>query len=210
MYKIYINETPLCLTTMAEARQLNPEGEKNMVLRYPGKKKFLINVVHQLENSDRFGQVIVFTTNLEQLWKDFRAAFQQVGAAGGVVFNGEKVLLIFRRGFWDLPKGKIDDGESTEAAALREVEEETGIRQPKPGPHIMDTYHTYEMKGKRVLKTTYWYLMETEQAELTPQTDEDIESAQWTDLDAFLQEPGKVYGNILDVLHKAKSIKNHG
>lgn len=210
MYKIYINETPLFLTTVQEPENLGQVGGEVLVSRYPGKKKFLLNVIDHLEKSGRFGRAVVFSDDLEKLWKDFRSAYQLVSAAGGAVFNDGRVLMIFRRGHWDLPKGKIDEGENAPGAALREVEEETGLRNPQLGPHLLDTWHTYEMKGKRVLKTTHWYLMETSQKELVPQQEEDIEQAVWTDLDVFLQKPERVYGNILDVLNKAKSLKKHG
>ena len=210
MYKIYINETPLYLTTMQEAAELGPASEKIQVLRYPGKKKYLLNVINQIEKSGRFDRVVVFSNDLEKLWADFQSAFKCIGAAGGAVFNDGKVLMIFRREHWDLPKGKIDKGETPEKAALREVEEETGLRQPELGPHLLDTWHTYELNEKRILKTTYWFLMKTSQTELTPQHEEDIETAVWTDLDVFLKKPEKVYGNILDVLNKAKSLKTNG
>ena len=86
------------------------------------------------------------------------------------------------------------------------MQEETGIGEITLGPHLLDTWHTYEMKGKRVLKTTYWYRMHTTENQLTPQTEEDIELAVWTDLNEFLAQPNEVYGNILDVLNKAQLI----
>src|SRR5215203_3325026 len=83
-----------------------------------------------------------------------------VQAAGGLVHTaGDHLLLIFRRGKWDLPKGKLDNGEDLKTCAVREVEEETGIT----GVHLQDllavTYHTYHEKGQFLLKETYWYLM---------------------------------------------------
>jgi hypothetical protein len=119
MYKIYINETPLYLTTVQEAQELGPASDKILVLHYPGKKKFLLNVTDQLEKSDRFERVVVFSKNLEKLWSDFQSAFKLIGAAGGAVFNDGKVLMIFRREHWDLPKGKIDDGETPEPPPTR-------------------------------------------------------------------------------------------
>ncbi len=201
MYKIYINETPLILTTVEDAAGYGPPSEKILILRYAGKKKFLLNVVNQLENSDRFEKVVVFHNDLDDLWETFCNCFKIIEAAGGAVFNREgKILMIFRRGSWDLPKGKIDDGESPQEAAIREVREETGLEDVSLGKHLLDTYHTYALKGKRILKKTYWYRMQTVQTELTPQTEEDIEQAVWVELDGFLSAHNKVYGNILDVL----------
>ena len=71
-------------------------------------------------------------------------------------------LLIFRRGHWDLPKGKIDPGETPEQAAIREVQEETGLRELTLGPALPASFHTYrDQQDRRVLKQTYWYLMDT-------------------------------------------------
>ncbi len=205
MYKIYINGTPLYLVSSEEVKSFGATTEKKIVLRHAGKKKFLVHIVHQLETSHRFDAIVVFDTDAERIWSDFQKIYKPISAAGGAVFNADgKVLLIHRRGSWDLPKGKIDPGETPEQAAVREVQEETGLRQITLGPHLLDTWHTYELKGKRVLKTTHWFKMQTTDSQLVPQTDEDIELAVWDDLNALLAEPKEVYGNILDVLKKAQ------
>ncbi|MEO1261850.1 MAG: NUDIX hydrolase [Bacteroidota bacterium] len=202
MYKIYINETPLILTTPTSAKDYGPITEKILILRYAGKKKFLLNIVNQLENSQRFERVVVFHDNVDEMWHTFQKIFKIIEAAGGTVFNENgEVLMIHRRKFWDLPKGKIDPGETPEQAGLREVQEETGIGQVELGDHITNTYHTYQQKGKRILKKTYWYRMRTDEMDLTPQSEEDIELAVWQDVALFLQHPnGKIYGSIQDVL----------
>lgn len=107
-----------------------------------------------------------------------------VTAGGGYVVrrtNGEpEVLLIYRRGFWDLPKGKHDPGEHIEACALREVREEVGIDEAL---HVMEplgvTVHGYAEKGFYRVKTTHWFLMQTSQRRFTPQEDEGIEQVAW-------------------------------
>jgi 8-oxo-dGTP pyrophosphatase MutT (NUDIX family) len=204
MYKIYINGTPLHLVSSEEVKSFGPSTEKKIVLRYTGKKKFLVNIVCQLEASDRFNYIAVFDPDPERMWNDFQKIYKPITAAGGAVFNSEgKVLLIHRLGYWDLPKGKMDPGETPEQTAVREVQEETGLQQITLGPHLLDTWHTYNLKGNRVLKTTHWYAMQTTEDHLVPQTEEDIEQAVWADLDAFLASPNQVYGNILEVLKKA-------
>ena len=202
MYKIYINETPVLLTTPEDASKFGPPTEKVLVLKYAGKKKFLINIVNQLESSDRFELVVVFHKDPVELWETFCDIYKIIEAAGGVVFNPKnEVLMIYRRGYWDLPKGKIDPGESPVQASVREVQEETGISQITLGKHMTDTWHTYTLKGKRILKKTYWFKMKTTESKLTPQTEEDIEQAVWQNLPTFLEKPGKVYGSIMDVLN---------
>ena len=209
MYKIYINETPVLLTTTEDAQKYGPPTDTLLVLRYAGKKKFLINIVNQLENSDRFDMVVVFHKDVKELWETFCDIYKIIEAAGGVVFNQKKeILMIYRRGYWDLPKGKIDKGESPEVASVREVAEETGISQISLGDHLIDTWHTYTEKGKRILKRTYWFKMDTTQTQLIPQTEEDIEQAIWQHPLAFLEKPRKVYRSILEVVNAACPV-NH-
>ena len=107
--------------------------------------------------------------------------FRVIKAAGGVVLKKNKLLLMFRRGVWDLPKGKLDDGESSRQAAAREVGEETGIRVAV-GERICTTWHTYALNGNPILKRTKWYRMEVlDDSRMRPQADEDIEKLAWLD-----------------------------
>ena len=100
-------------------------------------------------------------------------------AAGGVVVKDAKNLLIFRRGKWDLPKGKLDDGESSRKAAAREVAEETGVRV-LVGERICTTWHAYTLDGNRILKRTKWYQMSViDDSRMAPQEEEDIERVDW-------------------------------
>lgn len=108
---------------------------------------------------------------------------RSVTAAGGFVMRPgtpePDVLLIFRRGLWDLPKGKLDPGESVEAAALREVREEVGLGVVHLRRALGATVHGYPERGSYRVKTTHWFLMETPERTFTPQADEDIEAARW-------------------------------
>ena len=105
--------------------------------------------------------------------------FKIIKAAGGVVVKGNKQLLMFRRGIWDLPKGKLDDGESSRQGAAREVEEETGIRV-SVGERICTTWHTYALNGNPILKRTKWYRMAVlDDSRMAPQQEEDIEKLAW-------------------------------
>ena len=107
--------------------------------------------------------------------------FKIIKAAGGVVMKDDKMLLIFRRGVWDLPKGKLDDGESSKKGAAREVQEETGVRVALH-ERICTTWHTYKLNGNRILKRTKWYRMSVvDDRRMAPQTDEDIEKLAWLD-----------------------------
>lgn len=107
-----------------------------------------------------------------------------IAAAGGyLVRMNEKgkieVLLIYRRGKWDLPKGKVDPGETIDQAGIREVEEEVGAKGIEILAKLEESHHTYPHKGKLVFKTTSWYVMTTTSDELTPQAEEDIQKLEW-------------------------------
>ncbi len=204
MYKIYINETPLILKSASEMSALTGGNERTLVARYPGRPKFLFNYVDMLEKSKRFESVTLYADSLEQLYADFVAQYKRIEAAGGVVFNPRReVLLIYRRGYWDLPKGKLDPGETIEAAALREVQEETGLRELSLLSPLGQMYHTYREDKQRVLKRTHWFVMETTQEELTPQAEENIEQAVWWDVQGFFGAKRQVYNSIREVLQNA-------
>ncbi len=206
-YKIYINDTPLLLTNAEEGFKKMPGTKKNIVAPYLGKAHSLLQYIDMLEKSDNFESVTIFFNDLKQLKKDFFSLFNKISAAGGVVFNpAGQVLLIYRRGSWDLPKGKIDPGETKKAAAVREVQEETGIVNIELGQKIAKTFHTFIRKGVRCIKPTHWYLMHTKEMELSPQAEEDILEAKWSDLDLFLREERVVYPNIVDILTQTKAI----
>lgn len=104
-----------------------------------------------------------------------------VRAAGGVVAAPDgRRLLIFRNGRWDLPKGKVESGETLRQAALREVTEETGMHDLSLGPLLRKTYHIYNLYGGWHLKQTSWFAMSVPEAyDATPQTEEGIEKGEW-------------------------------
>ncbi|TNF45787.1 MAG: NUDIX domain-containing protein [Bacteroidetes bacterium] len=122
----------------------------------------------------------------EKFWKEiFVPAFNPVPAAGGIVIRNEKLLFIFRNGKWDLPKGKIDGGESAEEAALREVAEECGIEGHQIIRKLPSTFHIYQSAyhdtfGQWILKETQWFEMSyTKPENGIPQTNENITKIKW-------------------------------
>ena len=185
-----------------EKEELLPSQENILMAKYLGKPKYLLTYIDMLEKSKKFDSVVIYTENYEKLVADFKGLYKIIEAAGGVVFNDKnEILMIYRLGYWDLPKGKIDKGESPEKAAVREVNEETGISRIKLGPLLTETYHTYKNgKGKRILKRTYWYRMETQDQKLIPQIEENIEIAEWVSLEKFLSKNRLAYRSIMDVL----------
>lgn len=205
MYKIYINGTPLVLAGLPEQGFQPSSDPKDMLTRYTGNPKSLLGFVDMLEKASRFQRVTIYAADADRLYQDFCTQFTLLEAAGGLVFNAKaQALLIYRRGSWDLPKGKIDPGETPEQAAVREVQEETGLKEVLLGPFLQMTYHTYrDKKIGRVLKPTYWYRMTTEEERLKPQAEEDIEVAEWISISDFLAAKRPVYPNIRLVLNAA-------
>ncbi len=201
MYKIYINDRPLVLAGPTDTL---PEWQDKPHLdtRYLGKPKHLLPYVDLMEKSQRYEAVILRYAEPDQLWADFRSLFHLVEAAGGVVHSEqtpEQVLFIYRRGMWDLPKGKIDEGETPEQAALREVGEETGLTC-RLDCFLTHTWHTYRLPRKRMLKKTWWYRMWSPTTELQLQHEEDIESARWMAIEAALRTLQPIWQNIREVL----------
>jgi 8-oxo-dGTP pyrophosphatase MutT (NUDIX family) len=116
------------------------------------------------------------------------------------------LLLIFRRGKWDLPKGKLDEGETIEACALREVEEETGVKHLALGELISVTWHEYFDKwvGEDVIKETHWFKMDVAGVPaLVPQTEEDITAIEWTKKSDLPNRMEQSYITIIDVLEES-------
>lgn len=132
-------------------------------------------------------------------------------AAGGLVFNSNnELLMIFRRGKWDLPKGKLDAGETIEQCAVREVQEETGISNVELGGLIGITYHEYFDKYVHadVVKESHWYLMKATGNETpVPQTEEDIEKITWANEQEVNECLQNSYANIVEIIAKFRAAR---
>ena len=200
-YKIYINEVRLMLIGSDDQHHFTADNH-TLVVAYMGKVKMLLNYIDMCEKSPSFSQLIIHYPDYNELKKDFLSLYEINEAGGGLIRNdfGE-YLFIFRRGFWDLPKGKIEEGETKKQAAIREVIEETGLKKVDLLRKICVTKHTFRNRlGKRIIKKSHWYLMHSQKQELKPQNSEDIEKAVWMEIDEFRKQCHPVYGNIMDVL----------
>ena len=195
MYTAYVNDSPLRIAATP------PADAPELTLRYNGKSKFLLHVVSTLEGGHHPAGALLLTEEPDALWATFRRLYRLVPAAGGAVLHDDRLLCIYRRGSWDLPKGKIDEGESEREAAVREVREETGLRELSVSRVLPTTYHTYrDRKGRRVLKPTYWYEMRTTEERLAPQIEEDIEEARWVPLRGLGEVRAGMYASLRGII----------
>lgn len=202
--KVYFNDKPLFLTD-AVTPDIEPYVHHDDAIYIdefssPGIK----SMIHEMRQ-EKVHAGIFLHQDLDALKKAFFKKFQIVPAAGGLVMNeAGNILFIFRRGKWDLPKGKLNKKESVESAAVREVEEETGLKGVKIKNKLLDTWHTYDESGHHILKETSWYLMDVAgEQHLVPQTEEQITSIEWADPSALKKYFSNTYHAIEDVLHKA-------
>ncbi len=176
MYKVFFNDKPVLLSDDFDELK-NLSGY--LLVRFDSEEE-IIPTIEILENTDVIKGLVFYHEELKHLWDSFRPAFQWVEAAGGLVENpkGEH-LWIYRNGKWDLPKGKLERGESPAEGALREVEEECGVSDLTLGDHLIDTYHIYIIDGEWVLKKTHWYNMNSKAESLVAQTEEGITEVVW-------------------------------
>ena len=198
---IYFEDKPvfLCdeITTEIQEYKHHPDAVYIDELSTPA----INSLLHEI-NKPQFHAGIIYNRDFSKLKTEFFKHFDLIKAAGGLVknTNGE-ILLIFRRGKWDLPKGKLDEGETITECAKREVQEETGLQQLEVGKPIQITYHTYVQFGKHILKESHWYAMKaTGNEKLIPQTEEDITQIIWAKKEDLNKYYSNTFPTIIEVL----------
>jgi 8-oxo-dGTP pyrophosphatase MutT (NUDIX family) len=199
MYKVFINHKTIFLTQDISNLKLEVED----ILVHPHTKAALINEYQRFINNPTALKLYLFKPNHpKRLYRDFLSMFVKIKAAGGLVVNPSgQFLFIYRYGKWDLPKGKIEAFEKKDAAALREVEEETTIGRLTILHPLTRTRHLYEEKGKKLIKVTWWYWMKTSDTHIpVPQQEEGITNAQWIDRDKLNEVMKNTYPSIIDVI----------
>lgn len=195
--KIYYNNKPLILTTDQEYVK-----QYNDYVHLSGASDFHFKeAIRLLDRMDTKG-VIIEDEDKELLEKELLWSFYPLHSGGGIVLNENgDVLMIFRRGKWDLPKGKLDEGEDIEQCSIREVQEETGLKTVSIKSKICNTLHIYPMNSKLILKYTAWYLMQgSSNEQLSPQKEENIEHVMWvkpSEIPALLTNSFETIGEVL-------------
>lgn len=159
------------------------------------------SMIHEMQQPKVHAGVF-YNSNFEELKKAFWKKFTIIQAGGGIVENEKgELLVIFRRGKWDLPKGKLDAGEKIDECALREVREETGLNEVKLKKPLLVTYHTYHEGTKFILKESHWFSMKAKSSQvLTPQAEEDIHEIKWVSKKGMAEVLANTYPSIKDAI----------
>jgi len=199
MYHVYLND---CLIEFSS--NILPEYEADLILKLTGfeTRDHLQKIVSSIENGGKVDHIVFLSENIDRTWSTFCSNYKIIQAAGGVVYNSiGSLLLIFRNGKWDLPKGKIEFGEEPDAAAIREVNEECGIGYLQLEKQVRTTYHVYTMRSEKILKQTYWYIMTTKDTTLpVPQAEEGILEAKWMTRAEVHQILNNAYPSIVSLI----------
>lgn len=181
MYKVFVNEKKLLISKHPE------ELEKKL-----GYESFTtLEIALDLLENTSVNELNVYGENIDEIWQEFQKLFRIIEAAGGLVIKpGGEMLFIRRLGKWDLPKGKMEKGESREESAVREIEEETGLRDVELIQFINTTYHIYiERNGEKILKCTHWFEMNFNGEDTSkPQIEEGITEVAWKNISQIEDE----------------------
>jgi 8-oxo-dGTP pyrophosphatase MutT (NUDIX family) len=214
MYKIYFNNKPLFITSEITKELAELLHHEETVLIDEFNVHTVKAMLHEME-AQKIHAGVFLHDDVEAVMKAFKKKFVLIKAAGGLIHTkDDDLLLIFRRGKWDLPKGKLDDGEDLEACAVREVNEETGLENVKIEKPLCITYHTYYQEGKHILKESHWFLMKAKkQTNLLPQLEENIDKCEWVPIGQLSIYMENTHASILDVvnagvklLHETKNV----
>ncbi|HOY32396.1 MAG TPA: NUDIX domain-containing protein [Bacteroidales bacterium] len=202
IYKVYINDKEIIF---ADSENIVNEDDKTEKLVNPPEAE-IKKIIADFNSNENLRRLFLIAADPQSLFRSFRKDYKMVKAAGGFVRDKDRrILMIFRRGKWDLPKGKIDGDERRKHAALREVREETGLKNLLLVRRIDRTYHVYTEKNDQILKKTYWYEMAAiDVAPLVPQADEDITDIRWFEPDEIDDVYPNTYTLIKRILEQFK------
>lgn len=199
---VYVQDKPIYLGSTGYDKESSDSGIDFLKIE-EGRNVHFAHLFNQLISENKTGALISGAATADLLIR-LKEQTETIVAGGGFVYTpSQKVLLIFRKKKWDLPKGKLDEGETLEECAVREVTEETGVNDLALKSKLTVTYHAYQYKGGWVLKESHWYLMQAKnEVTLSPQTEEDIEKCLWIPVQELKQYEKTAHASIREVLQK--------
>ena len=189
MLQIFYKEKPIIISDkksdLKNSLIINPELFENLDLL-------------KLLTKKRVNSIGIFSNEFEFILNMFKKKYPEIIAAGGKVTNNKsEILFIYRNKKWDLPKGKAEKNEIISETALREVEEETGIKNLSIIKPLDKTYHIFKRDGKNYLKSTYWFEMKSDfNGKFKPQKKEGITRVEWIGIENLSSILPKSYANI--------------
>jgi len=198
VYTIYINDKPFIITD-----DWDHLIHDHTYQHFHSDNRLQIRKISQdLITNNKYSGAVVHAENMIKAFEGFSSDYEIVEAAGGVIENElGQILMIYRKGCWDLPKGKIEKGETEAIAAKREVMEECGLLKVEVKTKFTATYHTFFMPQKNVLKISHWYRMTSPSNDrLKPQLEEDITEIKWFTKSQIDLEKLDTYRSIQKVL----------
>lgn len=199
--KIYINDKPLYIIS-------EPTKELDRIdLKLIGLNATNLTIALEHLQFHATESVTILVQNNEDILNSISKFFEIITAGGGVVQNNfGEILLIFRNGKWDLPKGKLDPGETVEECAIREVTEETGLKDISIEEKLTITNHVYYLDNRNILKQSHWFKMHAGNTEnMQAQTEEGIEELKWVKKESLTNYCGNTYPSIIDVFQLIKN-----
>lgn len=198
-YQVFIDGHSIFI---GEKRKSNQQFESIFELNEPDVDDLNFVIEWLLKEKEVVQHVFLNSSDTEVLWKLFQKQLVLIDAAGGRVKNTKnEILFIYRLGKWDLPKGKMEAGETPELTAVREIEEECGITGLKIIDPLPNTYHIYVQGEKKYLKRTFWFNMLYSGTEsLIPQKEEAIENAVWVNQSDLSEQLGNTYESLKTIV----------
>ena len=206
-YKVFIKDKVLVFTQNINNSFL---GEKDIIHKYKSQKKLSSEFQSFIENKKQENLYVICDTNVDKFFNKFISKYHIIKASGGLVTNKmNQILLIYRHGRWDIPKGKNNKNEKNKSAALREVEEETGISKLQIIKKLANTYHFFSENKTLYIKKTRWYLMNNTQDQIPESpNNEGITKVAWFDYTKLDNISKGAYLSVKEVIALAeKSMK---
>ena len=195
MYKVFIENRAIIFTDII------PKNKNSFWVKSNTLQSIAVDLIPLIRETAPNLVIYVYAKEIDTEFERLFNPFEKIEAAGGIVRRKQRFLFIKRNGIWDIPKGKLEINESIEACAIREIEEECGLKNPQIVDFICLTYHTYEYKGRPTLKKTYWYSLKYEGDKLlNPQIEEGITEVKWMKFTAIEKVRKNTFSSIIEVL----------